>query len=80
MNNLYLPFGLPREFIGHYRYVLYTTITVCKELFYLFFVRTEMHILDKNTALIPIVFRVGCRRTFRLFLFLFIKGFTDDFA
>lgn len=76
---MYLPFWLSREFVHNNCYVIDLAIAVSEKLFYLFFVCTEMDILDENTALVSIVFGVAYD-TLSLFLLLLLKGFSIYFT
>ena len=67
-----LPFGLSCQIVLQYRYCIYLAITICKELLYLFFVCTEMHVLHKNTALITIFLRISGHNRLGCFYLLFL--------
>lgn len=54
-----LPFRLLRQLVLQYCYGVDLAIAVSKELLYLLFVCTKMHVLHKNTALVTIFLRIG---------------------
>jgi hypothetical protein len=71
----YLPFRLLRQLILQYCYRVHLAIAISKELLYLLFVCTKMHVLHKDTALVTIFLGIGRCGLLGGFNLLFVCAF-----